>query len=124
MFSLAPLRTTLARTAFTRGLGLLLVLAVVAAGLPRWEVHAHAAADHGHTHGGVLAEHDEPAPAAGDDAGNVIPHLHDAASVSAALQTVDPLRLAGLPPVGWTPSFLPATAAAAAGPPPHRPPIV
>lgn len=124
MFSLATCRNALGRTAWLRGVGLLLAVALVAAGLPRWELHAHTAAEHGHTHGGVLAEHDEPVPASGDAPASVVPHIHDVASVSATLPSVEPLRITAVQPDSWLPPFHSAPAATSAGPPPHRPPIV
>lgn len=124
MLSLATCRKALARTAWSRGVGLLLALGLMAAGLPRWDVHVHAAAERGHSHPAVLAEHDEPAPDVGNDAGSAVAHLHDAVSVSATLPTVLPLSVIAFLPDRWSPPISRAPVATAAGPPPHRPPIV
>lgn len=123
MFSVATCRIALARTAWLRGVGLLLAIAVMASGLPRWEVHAHEAAERQHTHAGGPAEHHEPAPPAESDPADVVAHLHDAASLSATLPMVEPLECRSIPRYVWMPPFQLAPAAIAAGPPPQRPPI-
>ena len=113
----------MARRSWLRGAWVLLALAVMAAGLPRWEMHAHGVAEHGHTHDDVFAAHDEPAPPASDQE-QVVPHVHEAAATVATPLTVDALRVSAAPPVRWTIPRNTGQATSAVWPPPQRPPIV
>ncbi len=126
MFSLADCRKLLLRARWMRGLAVLLLLAVIASGLPRWEVHSHAIDDHHHGHAPLHADHQDdltpsdaaPAPSP------IVLHFHDTACPPAALCRVDVIALTAVPPATWVLPLQTDQVAYAAGPPPDRPPIV
>lgn len=123
MLSLADCRHVIARRSWLRGAWVVLALAVMVAGLPRWVVHTHAAAEHAHTHGDVHAVHDESAvPSSDQDAG--LPHVHEAATTAAAPLAIEALRIAAAPMVRMTIPSNTGQTASAVWPPPQRPPIV
>ena len=123
MLSLSLCRSALARSAWTRGTGLLLAWMIAAAGLPRWEVHAHDDAVHGHAHSVALVEHDNPTQPLDNDDGLAVPHLHEVTTVSAGLPALLRLDVHSVSPGRWTRPIHSAPTPSAAGPPPHRPPI-
>lgn len=126
MPSLSFCRSALARSAWTRGIGLLLAWMIVAAGLPRWEVHAHDDAVHCHDHCAVIVEQDQQTELAHSDEGAAAPHLHlhDVTTASATLPVLLRIDVHAMAPSRWTRSFHSIPAPSAAGPPPQRPPIV
>lgn len=123
MLSLAHCRHVMARLPLLRGAWALLAVAVVIAGLPRWELHAHGAAEHGHTHGDVHAAHDEPVPLVSDQDA-AVPHIHEAAVTVAAPLAIDALRVAAAPTLRVAIPRNTGQVASAVWPPPQRPPIV
>ena len=120
MFFLSTSRSAIARSAWKRGLMLLLAWIMVAAEMPRWELHAHEDATHGHAHGSVFAELSIPIQAA---EGGAALHLHDVSTASVTLPALLRLDLHSLAPNRWIRAVHSGPAPAAAWPPPHRPPI-
>lgn len=114
----------LSRSAWLRGGALWLILAVVASGLPRWEMHSHEAGGHGHSHAGGHDAHHDPAAPTADASESIVTHVHDGLYLSAALLFLERLSLRTDAPPAWLAAFKPAPPAAPAGPPPQRPPIV
>jgi len=103
------------------------MLALVLAGVPRWEVHQHAAVEDHHAFEPFSHEHlsDSLAADSNPDVGGVpMTHCHAAPSIAVAIFPSDlpPLVLAPLnSDVFPEPETILATNA---GPPPQRPPIV
>ncbi len=147
MFSLLRNRSALTRSAWTRCFGVLLAWMIVAAGMPRWELHAHESVDHGRTHSDALEAHVGLAQLAHEDAGEhhafdhsaavdatsddsgideerpFAPHLHEITTVGATLPLFARLGVPPLAPSRWTWSTHFSAAPSAAWPPPLRPPI-
>jgi hypothetical protein len=104
-----------------------MMFGLVLAGMPRWEAHHHALADHDHTHAVAPDDHDAvslhalDADEHGDDV--AVTHLHALAPLPLAIHDVD--LLATVVVVTERPVFAAEVAAAVAHrwPPPHRPPI-
>lgn len=100
-----------------------LVLALVTAGMPRWQIHAHAADGAETTLSDLMVEPHTPIQSDWDHPGSLVPHVHAVSQACATLPTIAPLSVATLATANWLPAFYPPTAAYLAGPPPHRPPI-
>lgn len=112
---------------FGRLASLLLLVAMVSAGVPTAQVHAHTGGDHDHDHhaqlssGGAVDQHDHTTPA--DPDGDTALHAHDACTTVSALSSVPMMVPSGVGPVA------PSVRAAGSPPPlapripPYRPPI-
>lgn len=120
--SLARCRYLLSRRSWLRGAWVLLATALIVGGLPRWEMHTHGAAEHGHTHDDAHAAHDQPGSPANDQDG-AVPHVHEATAPAAAPLAIDALRIAAAPMVRLTIASSTGQTASAVWPPPQRPPI-
>jgi hypothetical protein len=108
-----------------RGAGLFLCFALIVAGIPKWEVHAHLHDAIGHQHEIVNDDHDHHHPMTSDQGSNKLGsfHMHD---VTTALTFVLPAEALGLSSVPVGRIFYarpPESLALAAWPPPYRPPI-
>jgi len=106
--------------------GLLLLVAMVSAGMVTGKVHAHADGDHGHDHGAQMAtigptDHiDLPAPPVPDD---TVLHAHDVGTTVTAFLKLPALDFrVGSPSAPAVLTVTPSPPSAARIPP-HRPPI-
>jgi len=103
------------------------IFALVLAGVPRWEVHQHAAVEDHHAFEPFSHEHHHAAPEADsnpDVGGAPFTHCHAAPSIAVALFPSD---LPPLVPAPLNSDVFPEPATILAtdtGPPPQRPPIV
>ena len=107
--------------------GLLLMVAMMLAGMPTGSVHAHTDGDHDHGHatqvaGDARADLSQD-PASPDTSGDMVLHVHDAGTTVSAL----PALLVMVPSIGvpMAPHIRTAEPPppSAARIPPHRPPI-
>ena len=110
---------------FGRLAGLLLLVAMVSAGLPTGNVHAHAGGDHDHDHSAQLAEegssgHEDPAPS---EPADMVLHAHDVCTSATALSVLPTLILSAVAPVAPSVRAPAPPPPSAARIPPHRPPI-
>lgn len=111
---------------FGRLAGLLLVVAMVSAGLPTGNVHAHAGGDHDHDHsaqsvaGGSSGQEEGPAS---PDPADLVLHAHDVATTVTALPTFPALILSAVVPMAPSVPVATSPPPTAARTPPHRPPI-
>ena len=105
---------------------LLLLVAMVSAGMPTGKVHAHADDDHGHEHVAQVAadgasDHDDP-PAPPLPADTVL-HAHDVGTTVPALAKLPVLVVSVLGPMAPGAPISAPPPASTARRPPHRPPI-
>lgn len=106
--------------------GLLLLVAVISAGMPSGEIHAHADGGEAHDHAGQLAgvpSGMDTAPEPADPVDPAVLHAHDVATTVPALPTFPVVTLDT--PVPLAPGACLATPPppSSARTPPHRPPI-
>lgn len=106
--------------------GLLLLVAMVSAGMPTGKVHAHADGDHGHDHFAQVAadgpsdEEDQPAPS---DSVGMFLHAHDVGTTVSALPNLPVVALIVGVPMAPSVRLTAPPPPSAARIPPHRPPI-
>ena len=124
---LSRCRTALTRHRGLRVFWLLTLLGLLCSGVPRWEVHSHALADHdpahhvtGHAHDAIAAE---PSGVPSEVLDESILHVHGLLAPALALADVAIPMAVG--PAPSMPDFSDTTTVAPAlrWPPPHRPPI-
>lgn len=106
--------------------GLLLLVAMISAGMPTGKVHAHADGGHSHDHAAQLADglsdHDDGAPASNPVEYAVL-HAHDVGTTASSLPTPLTLMLSAqvlMAPIARLTTSSPPSSARI---PPHRPPI-
>ena len=105
---------------------LLLLVAMVSAGLPTGKVHAHVDSDHGHDHlvqvaaDGPSDQEDSSAPSGPAD---LVLHAHDVGTTVAALPRLPVLTFSMAGPMAPGARSTAPPPASAARIPPHRPPI-
>jgi hypothetical protein len=127
MTMLAYCRGAISRHPGINAVWLVTMLALVLAGVPRWEVHRHAAIEDHHAFEPFSHEHLSDSPAADlnpEVGGAPFTHCHAAPSIAVALFPSDwpSLMAAALnSDIFPEPEAIRATNA---GPPPQRPPIV
>lgn len=106
--------------------GLLLLVAMISAGMPAGKVHAHVDGDHAHDHAAQLADglsdHDD-APASNPIDTTVL-HAHDVGTTTAStLPTPLMLMLSARVPMAPIARLTTSPPPSSARIPPHRPPI-
>lgn len=121
--SVAAIRRIVGAGTRWRCLVALLAVAIALAGLPDWEMHAHAIADQAQHHSHAPHAPDAPDPT-GEHHDPLVAHLHDAASCSAALPDLDLVRTCAIRAPGRQPVFEVAALHGRHTTPPQRPPIV
>lgn len=110
--------------ALSRGIAVVVALALVMATVPRWETHAHDVGHHDDAHAPLLLAHHNTDEVSTPDADpSSPPHAHPIASFAVALPAVALLDLASPPPQSWASPQRGRTAASPPSVPPHRPPI-
>ncbi|WP_152597877.1 hypothetical protein [Novilysobacter arseniciresistens] len=106
--------------------GLLLLVAMLSAGISTGEVHAHADGDHAHDHAAQLADglsdHDDP-PRDLDPGDTTVLHAHDVGTTVSTLPTIPVVMLSALVPVAPGVHLTTSPPPSSARTPPHRPPI-
>ena len=105
---------------------LLLLVAMVSAGMPTGKVHSHAEGDHGHDHFAQVAADgpsDHGVPAAAPVPADTVLHAHDVGTTVPALLKLPVLAVSVLVPMAPGASIAAPPPPSAARIPPHRPPI-
>lgn len=106
--------------------GLLLLVAMISAGISTGEVHAHADGDHAHEHATQLADglsDQDDAPGDLDPADTTVLHAHDVGTTVSTLPTLPTVMLSALVPVAPSVHLTTSPPPSSARTPPHRPPI-
>lgn len=106
--------------------GLLLVVAMISAGMRTGEVHAHTDGDRAHDHAAQLADglsNRDDAPGGLDPANTVVLHAHDVGTTVSTLPTLPVVALSALVPVAPSVHLTTSPPPSSARTPPHRPPI-
>lgn len=106
--------------------GLLLLVAMISAGMSTGEIHAHADGDHAHDHAAQLADglsdHDDPTEDL-DPGDTTVLHAHDVGTTVSTLPTIPVVTLSALVPVAPGVHLTTSPPPSSARTPPHRPPI-
>lgn len=105
--------------------GLLLLVAMISAGMPIGKVHAHVDGDHTHDHAAQLADglsdHDD-APAA-NPSDTTLLHAHDVVTTVSTLSTLSMVMFSAQVPLAPIARLNTSPPLSSARIPPHRPPI-
>lgn len=106
--------------------GLLLLVAMISAGMQTGKVHAHADGDHAHDHAAQAADaladhHDAPAESPTD---STVLHAHDVVTTVSTLPTLSMLTFSAQVPIAPIARLTTSSPPSSARIPPHRPPIV
>jgi hypothetical protein len=106
--------------------GLLLLVAMISAGMPTGKVHAHADGDHTHDHAAQaadgLSDH-EDAPASSPTDNTTVLHAHDVVTTVSTLPSLSMLVFSAQVPMAPIARLTTSPPPSSARIPPHRPPI-
>lgn len=106
--------------------GLLLMVAMISAGMQTGEIHAHVEGDHAHDHAAQaadgLSEHDD-APAASHPSDTTLLHAHDVVTTVSTLPTLFMVMFSAQVPMAPVARLTTSPPPSSARVPPHRPPI-
>ena len=105
--------------------GLLLLVAMISAGMPTGKVHAHVDGDHSHDHAAQLADglSDHNDVPASNPIDTTVLHAHDVGTTASTLPTPLMLMLSAQVPMAPIARLTNSPPPSSARIPPHRPPI-